>query len=325
MRPHFGIFLVTVGLALGVTPNVLAGAPTSAHAGEPTFATIDPPGANLTIAADINPAGDIVGRFVNADAKTCPNPLACPLAHGFLLRGGEFTTIDFPDALFSSAIGINPHGDIVGRYRNPGEAGFHGFLLSENEFTSIDFPGAIDTRARGINPRGDVVGDYCAATPCSTNSHGFLLSEGEFTSIDFPGAVLTAGWRINAAGEIVGRYQGADGKFHVFLLRDGPGGQFTTIDVLGLGAVETAPGPFSDGGGINPRGDIVSDYCDAAPCSLSSGNVHGFLLSRGEFIKIDFPGAVSTIAFGINPRGDIVGPYLDRGGKVHGYLTTARR
>jgi hypothetical protein len=65
-------------------------------------------GSTPGIAADINPAGDIVGRFVNADAKTCPNPLVCPLAHGFLLRGDEFTTIDFPDALFSSAIGINP-------------------------------------------------------------------------------------------------------------------------------------------------------------------------------------------------------------------------
>jgi uncharacterized membrane protein len=36
---------------------------------------------------------------------------------------------------------------------------------------------------------------------------------------------------------------------------------------------------------------------------------HGFLLSKGEFTVIDFPGARGTIARGISPDGEIVGTY----------------
>ena len=39
-----------------------------------------------------------------------------------------FTSLDFPDASFTSALGINPHGDIVGRYVDAGGVS-HGFLL----------------------------------------------------------------------------------------------------------------------------------------------------------------------------------------------------
>lgn len=55
--------------------------------------------------------------------------------------------------------------------------------------------------------------------------------------------------------------------------------------------------------GINPRGEIVGTYKDAA------NQQHGFLLSKGKFTTIDFPGAVATIARGISPSGDIVGSY----------------
>ena len=37
-------------------------------------------------------------------------------AHGFLLDGGSFSAIDFPDAFTTSAIGINNLGQIVGMY-----------------------------------------------------------------------------------------------------------------------------------------------------------------------------------------------------------------
>ena len=47
-----------------------------------------------------------------------------------------FTAIDFPDASFTTAQGINPRGDIVGQYDET-----HGFLLSGGEFATLDFPG----------------------------------------------------------------------------------------------------------------------------------------------------------------------------------------
>ena len=291
-------------LALGIGGNPTAAAAEPEHW---TFTTIDFPGGTSTAALDINAAGEIVGSYNDANGT-----------HGFLLsRNGEFTTIDFPDANFTRAPGINSRGDIVGTYRlrtDPMQAR-HGFLLREGEFTTIDPPGARFTNPLGINARGDIVGRFCTTVPCATdggNVHGFLLSEGEFATIDFPGAQGTNAWKINARSDIVGGYTGADGKKHVFLLSEG---DFATIDFLG--AAETA----LDNGGINPRGNIVGVYCDTAPCRGTSRDAHGFLLSRGHFTTIDFPGATDTNAFAINARGDIVGVYDDATG-LHGFLLT---
>ena len=220
------------------------------------FTTIDFPGATFTETNGINPSGDIVGDYSIAA------PFACffrqVLCHGFLLSGGEFTSIDFPGASSTIAFGINPGGDIVGRYDIAGVT--HGFLLSRGEFTSIDFPGASLTQARTINPRDDIVGRYDVAGV----RHGFLLSRGELTSIDFPGAVNTRALGINPRGDIVGGYSHSDGVAHGFLLS---GGSFTTIDFPGGGFTDTVA--FD----INPSGDIVGEY-------MGAGMLHGFLMSR---------------------------------------------
>src|SRR5262249_16423992 len=100
---------------------------------------------------------------------------------------GSFTTVDFPGARSTQALGINPRGDIVGQY-DDAEGVTHGFLLSGGQFTSFDFPGATRTTAFGINPRGDIVGLYrssgttsCEAVVPGFVCHGYLLSGGEFT------------------------------------------------------------------------------------------------------------------------------------------------
>ena len=279
----------------------------------PTFITIDVPGGLATLPVDISPPGDIVGRYCLEEASCLLDPNLH--SHGFLLSGGEFTAIDFPGAFHTNPDGVNAHGDIVGRYRDVVGDPFHGFLLSGGKFTSIDVPGAFSTRAYGITPGGEIiVGDYCTDPGCvrpgAGHWHGFVLREGEFTTFDFPDAVKTQVWRINPQEEIVGTYQGADGASHVFLLSDGA---FTLIDFPG--AARTG----GDAGGINPRGDIVSTYCNAPGCNTTTDG-HGFLLRKGEFSSIDFPGSVATLAHGINARGDIVGAYLDTKGGIHGYL-----
>lgn len=76
----------------------------------------------------------------------------------------RFTSIDFPEAVTTTAFGMNSEGDVVGSYKDAAGKR-HGFLLRGGNFTSIDFPGAIATDARGINPDGDIVGSY-------TNSPG---------------------------------------------------------------------------------------------------------------------------------------------------------
>ncbi|MGI8745570.1 MAG: hypothetical protein ACR2NN_23955 [Bryobacteraceae bacterium] len=50
-----------------------------------------------------------------------------------------------------------------------------------------------------------------------------------------------------------------------------------------------------------------------------AGAQHGFLLSRGQFTKIDFPDATATVPWPINARGDIVGNYV-LAGVTHGFL-----
>ncbi len=75
---HASGYLLTLSFALGAISN--------AFGQGPTFTTIEFPGATLTNAFGINTRGDIVGNYVNADKSE----------HGFLLSGGQYSTIDFP-------------------------------------------------------------------------------------------------------------------------------------------------------------------------------------------------------------------------------------
>jgi uncharacterized membrane protein len=301
MRRYLLLCLLAVGF---VTTAVAANERTKR---DPTFLTIDFPGGSSTTALDINAAGDIVGSYILAGRT-----------RGYLLdRKGQFFSIEFPGANFTRAAGINNRRDIVGTYRLPTDpmAARHGFLLREGEFTTIDPPGAVFTNPLGINSWGDIVGRFCTTLPCppeSPNVHGFLLSDGEFTTIDVPGARGTNAWKINSRGDIVGGYTDAEGKKHAFVLGAHKRG-VVTIDAPDGAEIGV------DNGGINSRREIVGIYCDIAPCRGANLDAHGFLLSRGRFTTIDFPGALVTNAFGINARGEIVGVYEDATG-VHGFL-----
>ena len=105
--------LVALSLMLGVSP---------AASNEPTFTTIDVPDATYTEANGINPAGEIVGLYSDAN----------DVGHGYLFNKGKFTTIDVPGAVFTVALGINPAGEIVGLYFDDSDVG-HSFLLSSKK------------------------------------------------------------------------------------------------------------------------------------------------------------------------------------------------
>jgi len=297
----FGVGLAGMALAcFGLINQMIAGTP--------TFTTVDFPGAVITLAAGINSAGDIVGRYIDAAG----------VHHGFLLSGGIFTSLNITGAELTRPVGINDQGDIVGHYNLSGEGKDHGFLLRGGVFTTIDLPGAEETVAGSINSNGDIAGYYRDGK----RWHGFVLRDGVFTTIDYPGAKYTQVWRINDSGQIAGRYEGPNGGFHLYRLTNG---QFESFDFPG--AVETAPGAYSHLGGLNNLGDIVSAYASGSPFQNlgnpnTYGNVHGLLLSEGVFASIDFPGAVQTIAIGVNDAGQIVGAYADPTGRIHGYLRT---
>ncbi len=67
------------------------------------FSTIDDPsGSQGNFAFGINSSGAIVGRYTDANSVT----------HGFLLKGGQYTTLDDPYAVGGGTIatGINAQG-----------------------------------------------------------------------------------------------------------------------------------------------------------------------------------------------------------------------
>jgi probable HAF family extracellular repeat protein len=81
-----------------------------------SFTTINVPGATeAPIANGINDSGQIVGTYSDFVCSVGNVPLACSGGeHGFLDTGGSFTTIDFPGAESTFAVGINDSGQIGG-------------------------------------------------------------------------------------------------------------------------------------------------------------------------------------------------------------------
>jgi hypothetical protein len=98
---------------------------------EGNYQLLDIPNSVSSDARDVNPSGEIVGFFVDSAKVT----------HGFLLRNGEFTTIDFPapageNVVSTQARGINPQGDIVGFYVARDASGVshtHGFIATKTK------------------------------------------------------------------------------------------------------------------------------------------------------------------------------------------------
>jgi len=295
--------ILSVSLVLSVVLKVKAAGP--------TFTTIDFPGAVASLGTDINDSGQIVGEYTFSGLGE---------RQGFLLNNGVYTSITYPGSTFTRAIGINRYGDIVGDHENAGNnkgnGNQYGYLLRGGVFTSIVFPNSDETVPTGINADGDIVGWYTD----NVGTHGFLLRGGAYTSIDFPGAAaFTEIWKINDNGEIAGRYRSStEDEYHVFILSNG---LFTSVPEV-PGSFETAPGNFSEDGGLSNSGAIAGHYTSSSSCALfkSVGCLHGFLLSGGVYTTIDYPGAVETLAFGVNSSGVVIGGYEDTSGKFHAYL-----
>jgi probable HAF family extracellular repeat protein len=218
------------------------------------FQTIDDPlGVNGTEAVGINARGQIVGVYF--DAST--------VSHGFLLSGGQYTTLDDPNAgagafQGTTAEGINARGQIVGFYTDANDVN-HGFLLSGGQYTTLDVPNASDTAATGINSSGQIVGEY------DGGAFGFLLSGGQYTTLSDTNGIVSFAAMINASGTIVGTYLAPNFVVHGYVLR---GGQYTTLDDPNAG---TGAFQGTEAFGINDSGSIVGGYLD------TNSAVHGYL------------------------------------------------
>lgn len=249
--------------------------------------------APQTRAFGINDAGNIVGTYLR-DLQL----------HGFLLRDGEFTTIDIPvdfqpADFVTIAFGINSSDQIVGTFRL-GLGLPSAYIFDRNGFRVINSTQFLVAEAFGINDDGTICGTF--AFTDRLGLHSYLLRQGLFSIIDVPDSINTFAFGINNMEDIVGVYVDAEGISHGYL---SSGGRITLIEHPD--AANTVPR------GINSAGSIVGLFDDNA-------GRHGFFKVNGMFKAIDFPGATFTEAFGINSRGHIVGDYMDANGVIHAFI-----
>ena len=140
--------------------------------------------------------------------------------HGYLLRNGVFTSIDYPDSATTDAGRTTDGSEIVGDrstkaalWGSQHSGAVHGYILRDGDFTSIDVPGALLTSSREMNASGQVVGIYLDKR---FGEHGFVLAGGSYSGFDLPDAMWTDGNTINDHGLIVGSYSDSAGVEHGF-------------------------------------------------------------------------------------------------------------
>ena len=202
----------------------------------------------------INEKGDIVGSYVDDGG----------VFHGFLLRDGNFATLDFPDATATFSNDINDQGAIAGAYQDALLA-FHGFIFDTGGFHTVDDPaqGSLpSTQLFSINSKGDILGDF-AADEFGIFHGAFLLTHGTFIPFTVPGAtqgILAIG--LNNNNDVAGSFFGDDFVQHGFIADKG-----TVISFDFPGSLATAP--FQ----INSSRNTIGVYADRAV------NTHGFLVT----------------------------------------------
>jgi hypothetical protein len=127
----------------------------------------------------INKAGDIAGWYYDPSSG---------LQRGFVIVGGNATSVDFPNAAYTVGEGLNNKGMMSGQYQDASGV-IHGFIydISSQAFTSLDAPGSALTQAWGINDHNVVavsttdVGSfvYCVSNKgCPSGGAGVVRRHG---------------------------------------------------------------------------------------------------------------------------------------------------
>jgi hypothetical protein len=93
--------------------------------------------------------------------------------HGFMVKNGVTSLVDYPGSTWVFISGLNPVGEIVGGH---GDANYveHGFLYTHGRYIAVDFPEWTSSYANGIDPQGDIVGRY---TDAQGVYHGYFLPQ----------------------------------------------------------------------------------------------------------------------------------------------------
>lgn len=242
----------------------------------------------------------------------------------------NYTAVDVPNAMFTTASGINASGDIVGAYGD--ESGrSHGYVLHDvrgrqpaderggrgptrhrggGNFVTIDFTTsdgitAAGTEAKGISPDGEVVGDYWLLNGAPMNIHGYRrTTKGDFVPVNYPGHAGTIVQRILPDGTMLGCRHDGD------LM-----GTMKGIVMGRRGNTEISQFSSMENGATPDRRRIVGLYKNDA-----TSPQRGFVIADGVFTPLFLDATTPAVAaWDISPAGEIVGVYSNAAG-VHGFV-----
>lgn len=263
-----------------------------------TFTTFDPPGSAGTSPVSINPAGQIVGSYFDADFVT----------HGFLrATDGTITSFDAPGASYGTVpVAITAQGLIVGTYTDLNFTSHIFLRAKDGTFTTVEIPSPAGSFFYVVvaNSAGGIAGGFVDANGIPS---GFLrLPSGKFTLFELPPAFTPSFFlpnftAVNAAGTILGSYFDSNLVLHGFLRTID--GTFTTFDVPN--ALADFPFQGTIPASINESGIVSGFYYD----TTKNSELRVFLrAANGVFSSFatpqlgSFGGAAS-----INPSGAVAG------------------
>jgi hypothetical protein len=306
--------VLLAGAAVLLFPGQAFPAEAAAPPANATYRTIDYPGASFTQANAVirtssllHPVA-VVGTYADIQGS-----------HGFLLSGGQYTKLDVPGALSTTALGINAHYEIVGKYRDALTGQECNYKYSQGTYTHILSPcanGLNHDQVRGINNAGALVGRTCCTLP--THSGFVRTPTASNYRLTVPGAEETEirGIDNSTVPRMVGHYKDSNSHNH--------GALFTGVASSTGVSFDFAPGAYNtEATGINDAGHIVGSFSDAR-----NRNWRGFVRGGGQGDRtFSYPGAQLTRVNGIsNPdstgRFNVVGTYLASPFNWHGFIAT---
>ena len=253
------------------------------------YEQVDYPGSSETEVLGINDRGDLVGVY----------QIAGPLNfHGFLRHGGQFTTIDVPQAQFGTKIfGISKDMVMVGSFDDS-----QGFILKGGSFTVFNAPQLpgeeFQTQLNGINNRGWISGQVSSDGAW----RGFWFRERDLDFLQPLGSSDNEVTGMNGRGDIVGCHDATAG-FISFEVE--PSGQSKSKEEKDVLPVQQKLASCVSG--VNDARVVVGNYFQVNKPNAFLGVPQLTLHVLGPVNRSEINGPVhlSAAAFGINPVKEI--------------------
>jgi probable HAF family extracellular repeat protein len=167
------------------------------------FTDIGPAGSTGSQAIGINDHGDVNGNF--GDSKG---------SHGFLLKGGKYSTLDVPGAQNGTLGGGINNAGLMTEVWLDSSFNSHSSLYNGKTYKTIDIPGEPDSDSGGISNLRDIVYSWEGS---GDTYGGALRHKGKYYKFSVPKGDRTFGYGINDHNTIVGAFTTQTGVLEGFL------------------------------------------------------------------------------------------------------------